>query len=261
MPEDLLSRHKTDVHPIDQRTFVHTSRRTLETTGALVLDGFFSARSVATILKQSTAAEGLAYFTKDTHNAYLTPPDLSLPPDHVFNRQILSSKGCIAHDQIVAESPLRDIYDSQRFREFLSEVLAIQSIHPYADDLSGINVHFHRPGQELGWHFDNSSFAVTMLIQASERGGTFEYIPALRRPDDQDEEFACLGEALDDETAPITLRFGPAALVMFRGREALHRITPTLGSRTRVLAVFAYNTEPEVRLSDSAKQTFYGRLD
>jgi len=261
MSQDLLTRHITDRHPIDQKTFIDSSRRTLDTTGALVLEDFFTSQCVTTILEHSTAAEDLAFFASSSHNVYLTPTDSSLRPDHAFNRQIVSSKGCIAHDQVVATSPLRDIYDSRQFRELLADVLATQSVHPYADELSGINVHFHRPGQELGWHFDNSSFAVTMLVRASDRGGRFEYIPDLRRPHDQEEEFARLRDALDGKTASRTLCFGPGALVMFRGRDALHRITPTLGHTTRVLAVFAYNTQEGIKLSDSAKRTFYGRLD
>ena len=41
--------------------------------------------------------------------------------------------------------------------------------------------------------------------------------------------------------------------------DALHRVTPTTGSVTRMLVVFAFNTEPGVTLSDSALTTFYGR--
>ena len=49
-------------------------------------------------------------------------------------------------------------------------------------------------------------------------------------------------------------------LVLFRGRDALHRVTPTEGDTTRMLVVLAYNSEPNVELSESARMTFYGRL-
>jgi len=52
----------------------------------------------------------------------------------------------------------------------------------------------------------------------------------------------------------------PGALVLFRGRNSMHRVTPTKGKTTRMLVVLAYNTEAGITLSDSAKQTFYGRL-
>ncbi len=43
-------------------------------------------------------------------------------------------------------------------------------------------------------------------------------------------------------------------------RDGVHRVTPVKGGRTRMLVVLAYNTEPDVSLSESARMTFYGRL-
>jgi hypothetical protein len=41
-----------------------------------------------------------------------------------------------------------------------SSVLGIDDVHPSADAMSSINVHFAAEGMEFGWHFDDSSFAV-----------------------------------------------------------------------------------------------------
>jgi predicted 2-oxoglutarate/Fe(II)-dependent dioxygenase YbiX len=49
-------------------------------------------------------------------------------------------------------------------------------------------------------------------------------------------------------------------LVLFRGRDAIHRVTPVQGNTTRMLAVLAYNSEPGIALSESARMTFFGRL-
>ena len=50
------------------------------------------------------------------------------------------------------------------------------------------------------------------------------------------------------------------SLVLFRGKHAIHRVTPTEGHLTRVLSVLAYNSEPDVKLSESARMTFFGKL-
>ncbi len=50
------------------------------------------------------------------------------------------------------------------------------------------------------------------------------------------------------------------ALVLFRGRNAIHRVTPNESDRTRMLVVLAYNSQPNIALSESARMTFYGRL-
>ena len=67
------------------------------------------------------------------------------------------------------------------------------------------------------------------------------------------------GKVLDGDEPVRTLDFDPGDLVLFRGRNAMHRVTPTRGETTRILVVFAYNDQPGVALSESALQTFYGR--
>lgn len=232
----------------------------LERDGALVIADFFSLDVVQRVVEQSLAAQVDAFYADGTHNVYLTDPDPSAGPDHPANRQVTSSKGLLADDQIPADSPLRALYDDHRFRSVLCQILGVGAIHPYADSLSSINVHFAPPGCELGWHFDNSSFAVTMLLQAPERGGRFEYVPDVRSAEGPDEaEHQRIAAVLDGRTIARVLDFGPGDLVLFRGRDALHRVTPTEGSATRMLVVFAFNEAPDVRLSASALSVFYGR--
>ena len=98
-----------------------------------------------------------------------------------------------------------------------------------------------------------------MLLQRPDGGGRFEYVPAVRDADAGEMGFDRVAAVLDGAAEVKTLEFEPGALVLFRGRNALHRVTPTEGDTTRLLTVFAYNDEPGVRLSDSALMTFFGR--
>lgn len=249
----------TEQHPIADDAYIAECRERLDRDGALVLAGFARSDTIEQIVIQSAQREAEAFYTGKTHNVYLTPPDLQLGDDHPFNRQVNSSKGLIADDEIPADSPLRDVYNDPSFRSFLCGVLGIDQIHPYADDLSSINVHFAAEGMELGWHFDNSSFAVTMLLQAAKGGAHFEHVPAVRDADVGDMAFDRVEKVLDGDEAVHTLDFEPGDLVLFRGRNAIHRVTPTEGDTTRLLVVFAYNDRPGVALSESALTTFYGR--
>lgn len=224
-----------------------------------MLPGFFRQEVVARITAEFAPKEAEAYYATRTHNVYLTPIRDDLPASHPFNRQVASTKGLIADDQIADASPLRQIYDDSVFRTFLSGVLGLDALHPYADRVSSINVHFASDGMELGWHFDNSSFAVTMLLQAPTDGGRFEYVAGVRDPSD-DAATSDRVEAVLDGTNPASmLEFQPGDLVLFRGRYSLHRVTPTQGRVTRMLVVFAFNDRPGVLLSDEALAIFYGR--
>jgi hypothetical protein len=246
-------------NPIDDAVFRRDCRSRLEKDGALVLAGFFNSAAIERILDESSECEGDAYYANATHNVYLTPPDPALPSDHAFNRQVTSSKGLIADDQIPEDSPLRSVYEDAAFRSFLCAVLDIDQIYPYADELSSINVHFAAEGRELGWHFDNSSFAVTMLLRAPISGGVFEYVAGVRNAAAGDMAFERVDAILDGAVPVKQLGFASGDLVLFRGRDAMHRVTPTQGGITRMLVVFAFHDQPGIALSASALSTFYGR--
>lgn len=246
-------------HPINTLEYRRRCREELEAKGALVLRGFLTREAIDQVVGDVGLREDEAYYATSTHNVYLTPSDSDLPPNHPLNRQVTSSKGLIADDQIPSDSPLRTVYEDPSFRDFLCAVLGVDNIHPYADDLASINVHFASTGRELGWHFDNSSFAVTMLLQAPEGGGVFEFAANLRNADAGEMAFGMVGSVLDGDHPVEALVFSPGDLILFRGRNAMHRVTPTEGSVPRLLAAFAFNDRPGVSLSESALRTFYGR--
>ena len=68
------------------------------------------------------------------------------------------------------------------------------------------------------------------------------------------------GEATNNKTPVKTLNMEEGTLVLFRGLNSLHRVTPTIGNRARILVVLAYNNKPGVSLSETARMTFFGRL-
>ena len=247
-------------YPLSDTSFRSQCREALDRDGALNLSSFLRESAVDAVRRDGEANQHEAYFCRQEHNVYLTETDASFEPDHARNRLVVSSKGCITDDQIAHDSPLRVLYDSFQFRDFLCAVLGERALHDYADPLSSINLHYAGEGQELGWHFDNSSFAITLLIQAPEAGGEFEYVDSVRNTARGDMNFECVARVLDGGVDGKHLEMTAGTLLLFRGRDAMHRVKPTAGARTRMLAVLAYNAEAGVSLSESARMTFYGRL-
>lgn len=246
--------------PISDPAFCLKCKQTLDATGALELPHFLRPEAVSAIQAEGEKHQHLAFYTVNQHNVFLTEPDPAFAADHPRNRLISSSKGCITDDQIPANSVLRELYSAPEFRSFLCTVLGETGLHAYADPLSSINIHYASEGQELGWHFDNSSFAITLLIQRPASGGVFEYVKDIRETEVGEKNFQAIGSVLNAERPPEKLEMDPGTLVLFRGRNAMHRVTPTKGDRTRMLVVLAYNTEPGISLSESAQMTFYGRV-
>lgn len=249
-----------DANPVNDATFKANCKQALATGGVLLLQDFLTPNAIESIRNEGEDNHHLAYFTSSQHNVYLSPADTDLPSDHARNRLITSSKGCITTDQIPTESALHTLYNDDTFKAFLCNVLDEVQLHEYADPLSSINLHYAADTQELGWHFDNSSFAITLLIQKPQAGGVFEYRKNARNAEQNDMNYDLVNQVLDGQEPVESIDINPGDLVLFRGRNSMHRVSPTIGDTTRMLVVLAYNTEPDISLSESARQTFYGRL-
>jgi len=256
-----------DHYPLQSQSLIQKTRQALINHSVITLPNFLQTNAIQTLVQEALEHKHKAFYTKKetTHNIYLTPNNESLPENHIFNRQIVSSKGCIQADQIPHDSQLRVLYYNQIFQDFLQQVLGVDNLFPYEDPLSSINIHFASEGQELGWHFDNSAFAITLLLQKPEDGGVFEYVPNIRHSasDSNDDEekmgYKKVEKVVNGDETPKSLEMNPGTLVLFRGRDSLHRVTQVVGDRTRVLVVLAYNEKPGVELSEEARMTFFGR--
>ena len=245
-----------DAYDIKDKHLRAMYKQTLDNDGALVLPKFLTSQAIHEITMEGKEKQHLAFYTNTNHNVYLTEKKSIFSHQHPHNLQVTSSKGCITDKEINIDSPLRELYDSVIFREFLAEILNEKTLYNYADPLSSINLHYASAGQELGWHFDNSSFAITLLIQKPEQGGAFEYIENMRDADQGGMNYEGVKEVLKGTKEGKELSIEPGALVLFRGRNSIHRVTPTIGDTTRMLVVLAYNSQPNIALSESARMTF-----
>ena len=247
-------------HPVFDLDFQRQCQATLDRHGVLSLAQFIDAEAMENMLDESLRLREQAYFCRQTHSVFLNAPDHSLPANHPLNRTVTTSKGCVCDDLVAPDSILRRLYDSVMFRGFVKTVVGHAEIYPYADSLSSINIHYAERNQELGWHFDNSSFAITLMIQKPDVGGRFEFIRDYRFSSDGKENYSGVTDLLDGKLQPERLEIEPGTLVLFRGKNSVHRVSPNESDRTRILAVLAYNSLPGVALSESARRTFYGRL-
>ena len=87
---------------------------------------------------------------------------------------------------------------------------------------------YYEQGDELGWHFDGADFVVTLLLQASESGGVFEFAPMLRTADDRNDD-GVRALLAGERDAIRTMSGEPGTLALFRGHWSPHRVTPVRG--------------------------------
>lgn len=252
-----------DTFPLDRAgsrewcTLVDRCRKDLAREGMFNLHGFMRPRVAECVVAEMMPRFETASFLHERHhNIYFSEP-AGVPGDHPALRRFRTSNRTLCADRIEGSALLR-LYEWPEFATFLAATMDKPALHVMEDPLARVNVMSYSEGQELNWHFDRSEFTTTLLLQAPEKGGGFEYRTGLRSDDDPNHEgVARLLQGNDPETRMIAL--SPGTLNVFRGRNTAHRVTSVSGSKERVVAVFSYFERPGVVFSPGERVGFYGR--
>jgi hypothetical protein len=166
----------------------------------------------------------------------------------------------VAYDQFPNDSVIRALYEWEPLMEFVARVLGEKQLYRYADPFGALNLAVMRDGHELGWHFDQTDFVVSIALQPSLEGGHFENVPRIRSMgNDNAETVAAIrnGERNDlVRLEPMT----PGTLMVFNGRWSYHRVSKVHGAVARHVALLAYDTKPGTDSNTELKLGRYGRL-
>ena len=251
-------------YPIDKpgsqeyRAVVQSCRDQLRDRGVAQMKGFLTPAAVSQMIAEADRLAAQAWASDQTHTVYFEPPDDSAGADHPRALLQHSAKRAIAYDLIPAGAPIRRLYQSDDLTGFIAAVLGKQVLYRSADPLDALEIAIFDDGDELGWHFDNSEFSVTVMYQQSEAGGHFDYYPRLR--DEHDENYPGVHQILEGGSdGVLRLPTSPGTLAIFRGQHAMHRVTPVSGPRLRINSVLTYGEHPGMKLSELTQRLFYGR--
>ena len=69
-----------------------------------------------------------------------------------------------------------------------------------------------------------------------------------------------ISNVINGQHKPNLLDVSEGTLVLFYGRNYLHRVTPVRSKKPRILVTLNYNLEKGVELSLNARKTFFGRI-
>ena len=247
-------------HPINDNNYIRKCNALIKKNSLLVLENFLSIDSLEKILKETKSLENKAFYCDQKHTILLNKQSPDLDIFDPINQLMTSDKGCVPHDLIGEKSDLNLLYNSNTFKDFLKYILELDQIFPYADNLSSINLNYYQKGQQLGWHFDNASFAITLMIQSAPEGGEFEYISEGRDSNKNFIDTDIISKIISGSEKPNKLNANDGTLILFYGRNYLHRVTPVESEIPRILITLNYNEENNVELAENARMTFFGRL-
>jgi len=253
-----------DRYPLDRldspeaRALVARCQADLAADGMFNLDGLLKPGALAGAVAEVKPVLDSASFThRRSHNIYFRKDLPGLAPDHPALRLCETVNHTICADQIPGSALMR-LYQWPPFAAFLAAVMEKPALHTMADPLARMNVMAYRDGEALNWHFDRSEFTTTLLLQAPESGGDFEYRTDLRS--EGDPNYGGVARLLEGRDPAVeTLHLAPGTLNVFRGKNTAHRVTPVAGGRERIIAVFSYYDRPGVQFSAEERIGFYGR--
>lgn len=237
---------------------VERCRQDLERDGMFNLNEFMRpdvARAEAGHFAPRFAKESFLHARE--HNIYFKKSLAGLPDDHPALTRFQTSNNTICGDQIDGSAVLK-LYQWQPFIDFLAATMDKPALYQMDDQMSRLNVMSYNEGQALNWHFDRSEFTTTLLLQAPEIGGEFEYRTGLRN--DEDPNYDGVGRMLigqDDQVQRMYVV--PGTVNVFRGKNTAHRVTAVKGQTPRIIAVLSYYENPGARFSDEERIGFFGR--
>ena len=246
-----------DLDSPDGATFAQSARQRFLQDGLCLLPEFIRREALEVLAEEANGWIGDAWFCRSTHNIYLTEASPDMPAGDVATRQERTFVGSIPYDRIGERSALRGLYRWEPLKDLVGAVLGEPRLHRFADPLGACSVNVFVDCGAHGWHFDESEFSVTLMVQAPESGGAFEYVPGIRGRGD---EKSMVAAVLDGDRRHVReLPFTAGALFMFAGRQTLHRVTRVSGARPRLVPVLAYSERPGLANSDEVRMLFWGR--
>ena len=255
-----------DRYPLDRMgsperaALVADCRAQLDEIGMFNLEGLVTGAGIDRALTELVPLIGRHAFThKRHHNIYFLPEIAGLEADHPALTTFETINHTVCADQMPGSVVCR-VYEWPPLAQFLADVMEKSVLHIMADPLARANVMAYRAGDALNWHFDRSEFTTTLLLQAPEAGGAFQYRRNLRTESDPNYDgVAALVRGQDPDVVTVPLAAG--TLNIFRGKNTAHRVTPVEGKRDRVIAVLSYYERPGVVFSEAERVGFYGRAN
>lgn len=237
-------------YPVDRpdlpryRDLLARGRTALERSALFAMPQFLHAEAVPRmaaelerLLPQSTRYER-------PRNAYtLVETDNDWPREHPRNLMHPCSYNQVLNYQISNDSALRQVYYWQPLTDFLRILCGYDSFFRSDCPHLALSAKIAGPGDTDGWHYDSNDVVFSLLLQAPEAGGQFEYAPFIRS--ETEENYADVTRLCQDpQRYARRPAMAPGDLTVFKGDLSMHRVTPVEGGRRRIVALFCYDRNP-----------------
>ncbi len=238
---------------------IESARVSLASAGVVALPGFLRDKVIAEVASYATAEKHSANLQDATGTAYLGAVDTSYPEGHPRRNAQHSRTWVFDYDLVPSHNPVRRLFEFDGLTEFISAILGRTPLFRMADPLGALNLTLMEDDHVQGWHYDSTDFVVSLAIQSSDCGGEFECARDIRHA--EEENYESVARVLSGEAGDLVSVYPmtPGTLMVFMGRNSLHRVAPVIGTTPRIVALLGYDTKPDTQSSDGLKLMRYGR--
>lgn len=243
-----------DRYPIDRldepegKALIARCQADLDRDAAATLPGFLRAEALAGLVVE---AEGLIPGSRRFEKTpRVTYPQSDISEGSALAAEVRSMKHLNANNQILNyqipnNSDLRAIYLWPELTEFVRRVRRVPTLHVSQCPHLALTMKAAFEGDTDGWHYDPNDGVVTLLLQAADEGGAFEYAPNIRSASEQNYEgVKRLFENPEAEARRIAQAAG--TFTFFNGKNSMHRVKPVgPTANPRIVAIFSYDQRPD----------------
>jgi alkylated DNA repair dioxygenase AlkB len=253
-----------DLDSAEYRALVQRCREQFDDAVSCHLPDFLRMDAIDAALREIDQKRNLQHLYIQHRGAYnLEDPrtakhQTALNPEDVRSMTHRRHQRWIGTDDLSEVCPVKAIYDWPNLTQFVRDVLDVPELYTVDDPLMRVLINVHIQGDELGWHVDSHDYAVTILLRGAKQGGLYQYVP-MTGPGDENYEYAA--KLFEGDVSRVrTVPMGPGSMVIFRGRNTLHRVTPVVdNSQDRVLALLAYDPVPGRNFGPSFRRNLLNR--
>lgn len=237
-------------YPVDQpdhpgyQELLSDGRAALDEVALFSMAGFIQADVVPQMARELEQLVPVSCRYEQMRNAYTYGFDEpGRANGHPHDRLHKCAYNQVLNYQIPNDSPLRQVYYWQPLTEFLRLLCGYDSFYRSDCPHLALTAKIAGEGDTDGWHYDSNDVVFSILLQAPQEGGVFEYAPYIRS--ETDENYPAVASLLDDTDSfadrPV---MAPGNLTVFKGDLSMHRVSPVTGKRKRIVGLFCYDSKP-----------------
>ena len=245
-----------DRYPIDRldnkagQLLVAQCRSDLDDCAAAMLPKFVRQAVITKMAEEAESLVQVAHRYDGDRVTFYEEDDKGCSDDGSLDSAVRSvrhpNRYCqILNYQIPNHSDLRAIYLWPPLTEFIRQVLNVEQLFLSQCPHLALTMKVAYEGDTDGWHYDPNDGVITLVLQAADSGGEFEYAPNIRNKNDQNYAGVDrLFKSPDIEATRSALE--PGTFTFFNGRHSMHRVRPVGSTRQpRIVSIFSFDQRPD----------------